>query len=154
MSSPSHYGKPIYKARSRAALLAAFESCIEGHQSLYAAGYLHRDISINNLLINEDDENPSWTAFLIDLDLAVREQQEGASGTKGKAGTRAFMAIGALLGNQHRSFMHDLESFFWVLFWICIHSNEPNESQVVPRFDKWNFADTDTRKNWQYLKRA
>ncbi|KAM4064122.1 serine/threonine-protein kinase [Hirsutella rhossiliensis] len=93
------FGKPIYKAKSRTALLAALESCIEGHQSLHEAGLLHRDISINNLMINEDDENPSWQAFLIDLDLAIREQRQGA-----------------LLGDQH-SFMHDLESFFWVFFW-------------------------------------
>jgi len=93
---------------------------------LYKAGFLHRDISINNLMINEDDNNPSWPSFLIDLDLAIREQREGASGAKGKTGTRAFMAIGALLGEQH-SFMHDLESFFWVLFWICIHHNGPGE---------------------------
>jgi hypothetical protein len=23
--------------------------------------------------------------------------------------------------------MHDLESFFWVLFWICIHRNGPGK---------------------------
>jgi len=105
------YGKPIYKASSRSALVTALEGCIEGHESLHKAGFLHRDISINNLMINEDDNNPSWPSFLIDLDLAIREQREGASGAKGKTGTRAFMAIGALLGEQH-SFMHDLESFF------------------------------------------
>jgi hypothetical protein len=38
--------------------------------------------------------------------------------------------------------MHDLESFFWVIFWICIHSNGPNESRVVTRFEKWNYVDT------------
>jgi len=38
-------------------------------------------------------------------------------------------------------FMHDLESFFWVLFWICIHYNGPNEELVVPQFDKWNYVD-------------
>ncbi|KAH6881086.1 serine/threonine-protein kinase Sgk2 [Thelonectria olida] len=134
------YGKPIYKASSRAALLAAMEDCIEGHKSLHEAGLLHRDISINNLMINEDDNNPSWPAFLIDLDLAIREQREGASGAKDKTGTRAFMAIGALLGEQH-SFMHDLESFFWVLFWICIHCNGPDEGRVIPRFEKWNYVD-------------
>ncbi|KAK4100762.1 hypothetical protein N658DRAFT_427362, partial [Parathielavia hyrcaniae] len=64
-----------------------------------------------------------------------------ASGAKGKTGTRAFMAIGALLGEQH-SFIHDLESFFWVLFWICIHCNGPSEGKVVAQFDKWNYADT------------
>ncbi|KAH7016047.1 uncharacterized protein B0I36DRAFT_368666 [Microdochium trichocladiopsis] len=136
------YGKPIYKASSRSALLVAMEGCIEGHESLRKAGFLHRDISINNLMINEDDNNPSWPSFLIDLDLAVREQREGASGAKGKTGTRAFMAIGALLGEQH-SFMHDLESFFWVLFWICIHYKGPDEGRAVPRFEKWNYVDTD-----------
>ncbi|KAI1322072.1 hypothetical protein F5Y16DRAFT_413488 [Xylariaceae sp. FL0255] len=75
------YGKPIYEASSRAAL----------------------------------------------LDLAIREQREDTSGAKGKTGTRAFIAIGALLGEQH-SFIHDLESFFWVLFWIYIHYNGPNEN--------------------------
>ncbi|KAL2889273.1 hypothetical protein HOO65_030774 [Ceratocystis lukuohia] len=134
------YGKSIYKASSRSALLAGLEGCIQGHESLYKAGFLHRDISINNLMINEDEDNPSWPSFLIDLDLSIKEQREGSSGAKGKTGTRAFMAIGVLLGEQH-SFMHDLESFFWVLFWICIHYNAPNESRVVPKFDKWNYVD-------------
>ncbi|EXA28664.1 hypothetical protein FOVG_19742 [Fusarium oxysporum f. sp. pisi HDV247] len=134
------YGKPIYKASSCVALLAALEGCIEGHESLHNAGLLHRDVSINNLMINEDDENPSRRAFLIDLDLAIKAQREGASGAKGKTGTRAFMAIGALLGEQH-SFMHDLESFFWVLFWICIHYDGANRGRVVPQFDKWNYVD-------------
>uniref|UniRef100_A0A1Y1KX93 Fungal-type protein kinase domain-containing protein n=1 Tax=Photinus pyralis TaxID=7054 RepID=A0A1Y1KX93_PHOPY len=136
------YGMPIYKASSRAALLDALEGCIEGHESLRKAGFLHRDISINNLMVNEDKVNPSWRAFVIDLDLAVREQRERVSGAKSKTGTRAFMAIGALLGEQH-SFMHDLESFFWVLFWICIHYNGPHETKVVPRFEKWNYMDTE-----------
>ena len=133
------YGKPIYKASSRSALLAALEGCIEGHESLRRkAGLLHRDISINNLMINEDNDNLSWPSFLIDLDLAVREQRDGASGAKGKTGTRAFMAIGALLGEQH-SFMHDLESFFWVLFWICVHYDGPDESRIISEFDQWNY---------------
>lgn len=133
------YGTPIYKASSRSALLAAFECCIEGHESLHKAGFLHRDISINNLIINEDDDNPSWPSFLIDLDLAIEESRETVSGAKGKTGTRAFMAIGVLLGERH-SFMHDLELFFWVLFWICIHYSGPGKGRVVPRFDKWNFV--------------
>jgi hypothetical protein len=51
------------------------------------------------------------------------------------------MAIWLLLGEKH-SFMHDLESFFRVLFWICIHYSGPDKgSKVVPRFDKWNYVD-------------
>ncbi|KAM0360990.1 hypothetical protein ACHAPK_011824, partial [Fusarium culmorum] len=132
------YGMPIYKASSQSALLTAFERCIEGHESLYQAGLLHRDISINNLMINEDDDNPSWPAFVIDLDLAIKESREAASGAKGKTGTRAFMAIGALLGEQH-SFMHDLESFFWVLFWICIHYDGQGKETGPTEFECWNY---------------
>ncbi|KAL4871728.1 hypothetical protein BDV12DRAFT_163649 [Aspergillus spectabilis] len=36
--------------------------------------------------------------------------------------------------------MHDLESFFWVILWICIHYDGPNSSRVVPRFEKWNYV--------------
>ncbi|KUI73048.1 hypothetical protein VM1G_08192 [Cytospora mali] len=138
------FGEPIYKASSRVALLRGLEACIEGHESLYKCGLLHRDISMNNLMINEDDENPSWPAFLIDLDLAIKEQRQGASGAKGMTGTRAFMAIGALL-SEHHTYMFDLESFFWVLFWICIHFEEPagDKERVVPKFEKWNFIEAD-----------
>jgi len=44
---------------------------------------------------------------------------------------------------EQHSFMHDLESFFWVLFWICIHCDGPGEGKVVAQFDKWNYADTE-----------
>lgn len=113
-----------------------------GHKSLREhTGIIQGDVSIGNLMMNEEDSNPSWPAFLIDLDLAIDEQREEPSGARAKTGTRAFMAIGVLLGEKH-SFRHDLESFFWVLFWICIHHNGPNEKgRIVPRFEKWNFVD-------------
>jgi len=52
------------------------------------------------------------------------------------------MSIGALFGEPHNC-MHDLESFFWVLFWICIHYDGPNKPSSSGKFDKWNYADTD-----------
>jgi hypothetical protein len=101
---------------------------------------LQGDISTGNLIVNDNEGNPSWSAFLIDLDLAIKEEREGPSGARGKTGTRAFMAIGLLLGEKH-SFMHDLESFFWVLFWICIHYEAPDKnSRIVSEFEKWNFV--------------
>ena len=102
----------------------------KGYESLHSAGLLHRDISINNIMINEDSDNPSWRSCLIDLDLALKEQRKATSGAPGKTGTRAFVAIGALMCEKH-SFMHDLESFFWVLLCICIHCNGPHSSRVL-----------------------
>jgi hypothetical protein len=91
-------------------------------------------------MVNEEENNPSCQLFLIDLDLAIKENREKPSGAPNKTGTRAFIAIGALMGEKH-SFMHDLESFFWVLFWICIHYSGPNgESRVFPKFETWNYA--------------
>jgi hypothetical protein len=53
------------------------------------------------------------------------------------------MAIGALL-DEHHSFMHDLESFFWVFFWICVHWNGPGHMRRQAReFEKWNYDSTE-----------
>ncbi|PLW57970.1 hypothetical protein PCANC_00769 [Puccinia coronata f. sp. avenae] len=52
-------------------LLEALEGCIKGHQALLAAGFLHRDISTNNLMINNQAVPPAPKSFLIDLDLAI-----------------------------------------------------------------------------------
>lgn len=144
------YGKPIYRASTHMALLSAFRGCIEGHRSLRDAGILHRDIPINNLMINEDEKNPSWPSFLIDLDLAIKLEDQHSSTTNEteKAGTRAFMAVGVLLGEKH-TFMYDLESFFWVFIWICIHyeGSGPGRERVVARFDRWHYADTEELAN-------
>lgn len=138
----SDYGKPIYKTSSLVSMLSALEGCIDGYKSLYTqTGMIQSDISISNLIMNEDDDNPSWQAFIIDLDLAIREQREWSSGARGKTGTRAFMAIGVLYGEKH-SFMHDLESFFWVLFWICIHYNGLGGEKMVTEFERWNYKNT------------
>ncbi|KAG6025878.1 hypothetical protein E4U19_002897 [Claviceps sp. Clav32 group G5] len=137
------YGKAIYKASSRQALLACLEGCIKGHQSLYEAGILHRDISINNLMINEESEtNQSFPYFLIDLDHAIKVDPNVLPNKRTKIGTRAFMAIDLLNGMEQQSFLHDLESFFWVLCWICIHYGKSGaDSRISPSFDRWNYMD-------------
>ena len=137
------HGTPIYKASSPARLLAALEGCIAGCESLYVkAGVLQRDISPANLMMNDDPgNNPSWPAFLIDLDLAISKDREAASGARGKTGTLAFMAIGVLRESEPHSFMHDLESFFWVLFWIGIHYQGPGRGAHVTLYERWNYLD-------------
>ncbi|KAK4135910.1 hypothetical protein BT67DRAFT_493699, partial [Trichocladium antarcticum] len=46
------------------------------------------DISISNLIVSKDNRG-----FLINLDLAIKEQRVSALGAKGKTRTRAFIAI-------------------------------------------------------------
>jgi Fungal protein kinase len=66
-------------------------------------------------MMNEDKGNPSWSSFLIDLDLAIKAKRENASGALNKTGTRPFMAIGRHYGEKP-TFMHDLESLFLASF--------------------------------------
>ncbi|KGQ02581.1 hypothetical protein BBAD15_g12207 [Beauveria bassiana D1-5] len=55
--------------------------------------------------------------MLIDLDLA-KERNSGPSGARHQTGTVQFMAIEVLRGVDH-TYRHDLESFFYVLIWMC-----------------------------------
>ena len=137
----TNFGLPIYKASTPAVLLRALAGCINGHRELYEkAGILHRDISANNLMINEENGEPYHDSFLIDLDLAIDSKRIGPSGAPGITGTLVFMAIGILRGETH-SFMHDLESFFWVLFWICVHYTGSDTERNNTRYTLWNFSD-------------
>lgn len=111
----SKYGISIEYGASSKLACTALADCIEGHEQLRKkAGILHRDISLGNLKVSKEDDR----GFLIDLDHAVKE--EHLQGSERMVSIPTFMANGALEGKQHW-FMHDLESFFWVLFWIRIH---------------------------------
>ena len=152
-------GRPINEASSRVAVIKGFIGTISskydsiyindilltclGHKSLLNAGILHRNVSIGNIMLTEKEDD----SFLIDLDFAIRTIDNQSSGTPSKTGTKIFIAIGALLGDSH-SFMYDLESFFWVLFWIYIYYDSLDEKgkvkrKIVPKYEKWNYADTE-----------
>ena len=147
-------GKPLNEASTCLAIVTAFIGAITGkyfwyqrrgypvdflgHQSLLKAGILHRDISIGNILLTETEDD----GFLIDLDLAIKVKDHEPSGAPSRTGTKVFMSIGALLGHQH-TFMHDLESFFWVFFWICVHYEGPDQDgkmrERTADFETWNY---------------
>ncbi|KAG5972063.1 hypothetical protein E4U56_006427 [Claviceps arundinis] len=55
--------------------------------------------------------------MLIDLDLA-KIRDSGPSGARHQTGTMQFMAVEVLRKTDH-TYRHDLESFFYVLLWMC-----------------------------------
>ncbi|KAK2739437.1 hypothetical protein FQN57_006566 [Myotisia sp. PD_48] len=138
------YGKPIYTASSVIAFLQAMVDCLDGPMSLYnKTGLIHSDISPYNLMIDGNGRG-----FIIDLDVATREDRGRPTEARQNTGNRAFMSIHLLLGKQHflgerRSFMDDLESFFWVIFWVCLHYEGPGEEIVQGRYDVWNYMEVD-----------
>jgi hypothetical protein len=62
--------------------------------------------------------------MLIDLDLA-KVRDGGTSGARHQTGTMQFMAIEVLRTADH-TYRHDLESFFYVLLWMCARQSWNN----------------------------
>ena len=92
---------------------------IKAHQSLYTTGnILHRDISSNNIIITKQAATTDgFKGMLIDLDLA-KVRDSGPSEARHQTGTMQFMAVEVLRKTEH-TYGHDLESFFYVLLWMC-----------------------------------
>ncbi|KAH9443503.1 hypothetical protein Pst134EA_032857 [Puccinia striiformis f. sp. tritici] len=125
----------------RVRLLEALEGCIKGHQELLGLGYLHRDISLANLMINTQND-PERKSFLIDLDVAIRYPSPNDQARATRTGTKVFMSINLLAGKDAHNFVDDLESFFWVLIWICIHY--PKHQRTTPNLTDWNQTPMET----------
>lgn len=155
----SRCGRPVYLANTRLGLLTGlidgisgwyfrcsckrFPDAELGHQHLFEEmKILHRDISAGNVLISEDETE----GFLIDLDHAIRVDRTEKSGAWGRTGTKIFMSIRLLLhgdspNQKPHSFMDDLESVFWLLFWICLHISGPGGRgfDEATKYEDWNF---------------
>ena len=99
-------------------LLTTLRDAIKAHRSLYLKGnILHRDISENNIIITNSKETGGFAGMLIDLNLA-KVLGSGRSDARHQTSTMEFMAIEVLRGVAH-TYRHDLESFLYMLLWIC-----------------------------------
>lgn len=112
-------GRALCDFRSIKELLTAIRDSIKAHSSLYLKGrILHRDISENNIIITDPKKANGFTGMLIDLDLA-KENGSDQTGARHQTGTMEFMSIEVLRKVACHTYRHDLESFFYVLLWIC-----------------------------------
>ncbi|CAD6501077.1 BgTH12-06776 [Blumeria graminis f. sp. triticale] len=121
-SKPS--GRAIGEDTSPLDLLCGLRDAIKGHRSLFLdARILHRDVSVNNIILTDPKTNDDCCGVLIDLDLAMSlDDPNAAASSHILTGTMEFMALGILRANLTRtnagikhSYRHDLESFFYVL---------------------------------------
>ena len=93
--------------------------------------------------MNKEDNNPSQPVFLIDFNLAIKEQWEGPLGARGKTSIKAFIAIRVLLGEIYLA-QYNFKLFFQVLFQIYIHYNRLNKKgNIINNFNKWNSIHTE-----------
>ena len=92
-------------------------------------GILHHDISEINVIITGAAMTNGFTGMLINEDLA-KEIGSGRSGARHQTGTMEFMAIEVLRRVSH-TYRHDLESFFYVLLWMCARRAWEREFQCM-----------------------
>ncbi|TGZ80773.1 hypothetical protein EX30DRAFT_372091 [Ascodesmis nigricans] len=115
-------GISITKVKDPLDLLLTMRDAIRGHRSLVTnAGILHRDISINNIMMTHPSHARSdgFHGFLIDLDLAIPVDRTKASGTPDRTGTYEFLSLDLLNGEPGHYFHDDLQSFYFVLIWLA-----------------------------------
>ncbi|CAD6499012.1 BgTH12-04666 [Blumeria graminis f. sp. triticale] len=148
------FGRAIDEKTTPMELICGLRDAIKGHQSLYMeTKILHRDISMNNIILTDPKRNDGCHGVLIDLDLAISLTDDDCSeSSKTLTGTMEFMAIGLLKeytypsnGKFTHTYRHDLESFFFVLISACIRFGwGKNESPHMETIRKWykGFEDT------------
>ncbi|RPB19246.1 hypothetical protein L211DRAFT_871379 [Terfezia boudieri ATCC MYA-4762] len=149
-----------------------------GHASLYFdGGILHRDVSPYNIIYTNKPQVAvhQWIlggtreadvvggtmmhlhGALIDLDYAIElGSTEGRSSTAAdRTGTYPFIAMAVLSNGETHRYRHDLESFLYVLLWVCCYpvTPDPNPEKrdsmdnIWPRshpLKTWIFEDEET----------
>ncbi|KAI9511079.1 hypothetical protein F5148DRAFT_994260 [Russula earlei] len=112
-------------------MVNAIYDALKAHQAACAAGILHRDISPGNILIVDQVGSDNSRGILIDWDLSkIINPLYGNASTRRRyacTGTWQFMAADLVCNPAiPQTFVHDLESAFWVLIWNAVLYMETN----------------------------
>ncbi|KAK3491616.1 kinase-like domain-containing protein [Neurospora crassa] len=120
-------GHVISRFRTVKQLLESMRDAIKAHRYLYlTSNILHRNISPNNIIIMNPKITNGLKGMLINLDMAAKVREDGQSPSRQPiTDTLPFMAI-EVLRNMDHTYRHDLESFFYVLLWVCARQSWSN----------------------------
>ncbi|KAF9007477.1 hypothetical protein BDQ17DRAFT_1302041 [Cyathus striatus] len=133
---------PLHKVEDQRQVLQGWVQCLKCHYALWNKDTEHGDISVWNLMWDPQTN----CGVLNDWDLAfvrggilvngVKQEGHGAERT----GTMPFMARELLDDpyslDRQRLYRHEVESFIWVITWICFKVDLPSE------LDSWHSGDS------------
>ncbi|KAL5639093.1 hypothetical protein ACGC1H_006571 [Rhizoctonia solani] len=95
----------------------SFIKLVVAHRALYEIGILHCDVSIGNIMFDPIQQEP----YLIDGDLGKFVSNLAGPASSHRTRTLPFMATDLLMDQPPpHIYRHDLESFFYVLIWMCV----------------------------------
>ncbi|EPQ50466.1 hypothetical protein GLOTRDRAFT_141475 [Gloeophyllum trabeum ATCC 11539] len=133
-------GIPLTRFRSTRELLEAVRDAVKGHEGMLAKKILHRDISVNNIMINAyPNETYTEKGFLIDPEYAAfLNDKTATSDLRRITGTIQFIAVALQQklesDGQHKAW-HDLESVYWVLIYTAGRHTKTNIPVLARIFD-------------------
>ncbi|KAL1707447.1 hypothetical protein EV121DRAFT_268524 [Schizophyllum commune] len=130
---------PLAEFSSKEELLLAIRDAVEAHLVLCEErGILHNDISEHNVMLRAQASGQLRRGLLIDLDSATHYNGPRRTPHDGHhLGTLPFMSFTLLLRpNVPHWPIHDLESFLYVLMWICTSYAGPMSARE-PGFDPY-----------------
>ncbi|KAF9458041.1 hypothetical protein BDZ94DRAFT_1301484 [Collybia nuda] len=103
--------------------MRGWKQCLTCHFYLWEGGIEHGDISLGNLMWDSNKKK----GVLADFDLATLRDNADKRGGE-RTGTVPFMALNLLTkeyfdGKITHLYRHDVESFVWILIWVCTRQN-------------------------------
>ncbi len=139
----SPLGRPLDIFSSPSELMSVLRDIVRALRSLYLeANVLHRDVSPQKIIIAPRDRQDSGAPAGILIDLGFALDLTNPPSERRLVGSRGFMAIGILGGDDH-TYRHDLESLFYVFLWVAI-CHDGATSHHVPqtsRLHAWRGSD-------------
>ncbi|KAJ2475886.1 hypothetical protein IWW56_005205 [Coemansia sp. RSA 2131] len=119
-------GRPLHTLKSPYELIIVLADVMVAHSTiLKTSGYLHRDISPNNIMVVDDGERVR--GLLIDFDYAVKTGEARITLAE-RTGTLPFMSIRNLQNSKvQRSELDDWESLLYVVCWLGVHGVSHDE---------------------------
>ncbi|KAF6742770.1 hypothetical protein DFP72DRAFT_159385 [Ephemerocybe angulata] len=144
------YGKSIEHFTSRAQAISALRDAILAHRDLLSKDILHRDVSMQNILLGHFGASPRLRGILIDLDMAIWTTSNISKLRADTGlGTRRFQSIGVLHNLQRElpprhDHLDDLESFFYVLCHLVLLFESPGRRSKAMNdmFAEWETVES------------
>ncbi|KAJ2547233.1 hypothetical protein EV175_005302, partial [Coemansia sp. RSA 1933] len=134
----SPVGHPLNSAENEEELVLVLADVMEFHNAIFEqCNVLHRDISVNNILVVRDFEGQSASqpvrGLLIDYDHAVRTDQRYRSYSR-RSGSLPFMSIHNLEAHEsERTALDDWESLLYVICWLATFGINQADRETIGR---------------------
>ncbi|SGY11487.1 BQ5605_C003g01827 [Microbotryum silenes-dioicae] len=148
---------PLATLKTTKQLARALEGAIEGHRQLWEHGFIHRDVSYGNVMVDQNGKG-----VLIDYNLAVQKVRTAEEECRlSRSGTLPYISrllLSPATEDVVHERWHDIESFFYVACRTAFQSESGSadarlfeKPKAARIWNLWNAGDLDEAANRKLL---